>query len=328
MSEEPPSEDTYIRKFGFRRFTGIRQNRIYRIISVAWFNLIEAIRRSGFTKMLLVFMFFSILIQDVLIIVISWFLPFIGDPITINELFRDAYADSVLGMVSLVNRITVLDLGFIGFLPFNISAVGISFIWLLLMAIVGGGLIADDRLHQTTEVYFSRISRLEYVLGKLMSLILFSTIVVVLPSIIQYFLLSYGLETNLLVNIDLMFWGIGFTLLAAVILSIIILALSSVTKRRAVATLTFFIAAIVMSSFYSAIGWTQSESMLLLLDFVGAIALFGAIALGYESLNINGRDIFFNNGIGIEGSMVIGIVLLVLMLGILALIITLFRRDS
>ncbi|MHA1939920.1 MAG: hypothetical protein ACW97O_17075, partial [Candidatus Thorarchaeota archaeon] len=135
MSEETSGEDTYIRKFGFRRFTGVRQNRLYRIISVAWFNLIEAIRRSGFTKMLLVFMFFSILIQDVLIIVISWFLPFIGDPMTINELFRNAYADSVLGMVSLVNRITVLQFGF---MPFNISSVGISFIWLLLMAIVGG----------------------------------------------------------------------------------------------------------------------------------------------------------------------------------------------
>ncbi|MFX1270568.1 MAG: hypothetical protein ACFFAX_02720, partial [Promethearchaeota archaeon] len=147
MSGETSTEDTYIQKFGFRRFTGVRQNRLYRIISVAWFNLIEAIRRSGFTKMLLVFMFFSILIQDVLIIVISWFLPFIGDPMTINDLFRDAYADSVLGMVSLVNRITVLDFGF---MPFNISSVGISFIWLLLMAIVGGGLIADDRLHQTT----------------------------------------------------------------------------------------------------------------------------------------------------------------------------------
>ncbi len=325
MSDDALSDDTYIRKFGFRRFTGVRQNRVYRIIAVAWFNLIEAIRRSGFTKMLLVFMFFSILIQDVLIIVISWFLPFIGDPMTINELFRDAYADSVLGMVSLVNRITVLQFGF---MPFNISSVGISFIWLLLMAIVGGGLIADDRLHRTTEVYFSRISRLEYMIGKLMSLILFSTVVIVLPSIIQYFLLSYGLETDLLVNIDLMFWGIGFTLLAAFILSLIILAMSSFTKRRAVATLTFFIAAIVMSSFYSALGLAQSESMILLLDFVGAIALLGAMALGYESLDINGRDIFFNNGIGVEGPMVIAVVLVVLVLGILALILTLFRRDS
>ncbi|MFW9846184.1 MAG: hypothetical protein ACFFD6_05525, partial [Candidatus Thorarchaeota archaeon] len=197
MTEEVNQEDTYVRKFGFRRFTGVRKARWYRIISVAWFNLIEAIRRSGFTKMLLVFMFFSILIQDVLIIVISWFLPFLGGTITINDLFRMAYADSVLGMVSLVNRITVLDFGF---MPFNISAIGISFIWLLLMAIVGGGLIADDKLYRTTEVYFSRISRLEYVLGKLMSLILFSTVVVVLPSVIQYFLLSYGLETDLLVN--------------------------------------------------------------------------------------------------------------------------------
>ncbi|MFW9966374.1 MAG: hypothetical protein ACFFEA_04405 [Candidatus Thorarchaeota archaeon] len=325
MSDNPSGDDTYIRRFGFRRFTGVRQNRLYRIISVAWFNLIEAIRRSGFTKMLLVFMFFSILIQDVLIIVISWFLPFTGPLITINELFRDAYADSVLGMVSLVNRITVLELGF---MPFNISAIGISFIWLLLMAIVGGGLIADDRLHQTTEVYFSRISRLEYTIGKLMSLILFSTVVIVLPSIIQYFLLSYGLETDLLVNIDLMLWGVGFTLLAAFLLSLIILALSSFTKRRAVATLSFFIAAIVLSSFYSAIGWAQSESLILLLDFVGAIALLGAMALGYESLDVNGRTIIFSNGIGVEGPMVLAVVLTVLILGIVALMLTLFRRDS
>ena len=47
MDEQQLGDDTYIRKFGFRRFSGIRQTRLYRIIAVAWFNLLETIRRSS-----------------------------------------------------------------------------------------------------------------------------------------------------------------------------------------------------------------------------------------------------------------------------------------
>ncbi len=137
------TDETYVRKFGFRPFTGTRLGRLYRIMSVAWFNLIETIRRSGFTKFLLVIMIINLLMQDVVIIVLVKFVPlgFLG--VTVNDLFRGTYIDSVLGMVAISNRVTTLNVTFISSL--GITSVGTSFLWLLLLSMVGGGLIADDK---------------------------------------------------------------------------------------------------------------------------------------------------------------------------------------
>ena len=133
----------------------------------------------------------------------------------------------------------------------------------------------------------------------------------------------------MLAHLDLLLWGLGFTLLSALILSLLILALSSFTKRRSVATMTMFIAALVMSVFYSGLGgWYQSESFLLLLDFIGCIALSGAVLLGYEEVTVNGWTVNFYNGIGVEGYMVLEVVVWVFLLGVLAIIITILRRDS
>ncbi|MGD2073145.1 MAG: hypothetical protein PVG65_06620 [Candidatus Thorarchaeota archaeon] len=327
MDEQQLSDDTYIRKFGFRKFSGIRQTRVYRIISVAWFNLLETIRRSGFTKFLLVIMLINILLQDIISIMIASFIPLWFLDLTMNEIFRFLYIDSTLGSISLINRVTSPEMDFFSLL--SIASAGTSFMWLLLIAIVGGGLIADDRLYRTTEVYFSHISRYEYFFGKLLSLIIFSSLIVTLPAILQYFLLAGGLRVSSLAHLDLLIWGIGFTLVSALIVSLLILALSSFTKRRSVATMTLFIAALVMSGFYTALGgWYQSESYLLLLDFVGCIGLSGAVLLGYEEVNVNGWPVNFYNGIGVEGYMVIEVVVMVFLLGVLAIIISILRRDS
>lgn len=327
MDEQQLGDDTYVRRFGFRKFTGIRQTRIYRIITVAWFNLLETIRRSGFTKFLLVIMLINILLQDVISIMIFSFVPLSMFDMTLNEAFRILYIDSTLGSISLINRVSSPEMGFLSFV--SITSAGTSVMWLLLISIVGGGLIADDRLYRTTEVYFSRISRYEYILGKLFSLLIFSSLIVTFPAILQYFLLAGGLRVSSLAHLDLLFWGIGFTLLSALILSLLILALSSFTKRRSIATMTLFIAALVMSGFYSGFGgWNQSESYLLLLDFIGCIALSGALLLGYEEVSVNGWTVNFYNGIGVEGYMVLEIVAWVFLLGVLAIIITILRRDS
>jgi hypothetical protein len=146
---------------------------------------------------------------------------------------------------------------------------------------------------------------------------------------LQYFLLAGGLRVSGFAHLDLLFWGIAFTLLSALILSLLILALSSFTRRRSVATMTLFIAALVMSGFATGLGGLyQSESYLLLLDFIGCIALSGALLLGYEEVLVNGSTLNFYNGIGVEGYMVLEVVAWIFLLGILAIIITILRRDS
>jgi ABC-type transport system involved in multi-copper enzyme maturation permease subunit len=327
MGEKQIADDTYVRKFGFRRFTGIRQTRIFRIMAVAWFNLLETIRRSGFTKFLLFIMIINILLQDIISILIYTLIPLSFFNLTLDQAFRFLYIDSLLGSICLINRVSSPELDFSSIV--SISSVGTSVMWLLLISIVGGGLIADDRLYRITEVYFSRISRYEYILGKLLSLIIFSSLIVTFPAVLQYFLLAGGLRVSSFAHLDLLFWGIGFTLISALLLSLLILALSSFTKRRSVATLTLFIAAIVMSVFYSVLaGSYQSQSYLLLLDFIGCIALCGALLLGFEEVLVNGWTVNFYDGVGVEGYMVLEVVILVFLLGILAIIITILRRDS
>ncbi|MHA1960447.1 MAG: hypothetical protein ACW99U_09460 [Candidatus Thorarchaeota archaeon] len=322
------SEDAYVRRFGFRKYEGVRTNRLSRIIAVSWFNLSEAIRRSGFTKMLLVFMIIGLLVQDLLAILITQLIPsFMWGGLTVDEMFRATYADSIIGMISLTNRVSTMDSS-MAFLT-QFLTIGSSFMFILLLAIVSGGLISDDKLHRATEAYYSRISRVEYLLGKLFTLIIFSMLFVSLPALMQYFLLAQGLGMNLLTNLDLLVWGLGTTLLSCIILSVVTLAFSSLTKRRNLATLSFFMSAMIMSALPTTFGLMfQNEPATLVIDFVGCIGLLGAMLLGRSSVTVNGQMVHFYNGVGLEGYMVIATVGFLIVLGTLALIMTLLRRDN
>lgn len=324
MSTES-TDETYVRKFGFRPFTGERLGRLYRIMSVAWFNLVETIRRSGFTKLLLMFMLFNLIIQDVVIIVLARLVPIGYLGVTLSELFRGSYVDSVLGMVSISNRITTSTGVYTWIL--GLTSVGTSFLWLLLLSVVGGGLISDDKLYRTAETYFSRITRLEYVIGKLLCLMLFSGLILTFPAMLQYVLLCMGLGIGFLDNLGLLFWALGFTLLAALALSMIILSLSSLTKRRSLASLTLFILAVMTSSLPTAFGVGVNEPVALLIDFIGCIALFGAMMLGYSSVTVNGANILFYNGVGLEGYMVATVVGFLFVIGTLVLFLTVLGGD-
>ncbi|TXT55162.1 MAG: conserved membrane protein of unknown function [Candidatus Thorarchaeota archaeon] len=329
MSDEKKTDDTYVRKFGFRRFSGVRENRINRVITVAWFNLIESIKQSGLTKLLLIFMFFSLLIQDALLIVLSTFLPFgiIGD-ITITELFRGAYIDSVLGMVSLTNRITTPLTASMSFFT-SFTSVTTSFIWLLLLVRIGGGLIADDRLYRTTEMYLSRISRIEYLIGKLGSLVIFSCIIVVLPALIQFFLLGAGLQIDLLFHLDLLFWAFGFTFTAAVILSFFVLSISSLTERRNVATLASFILALSLSILPTAIGGAfATGTAFLALDFVGCIAVSALVILGFDSILVNFQTVDLFDNAGFEAYMSFASTLVVVLICGVIMVNFMYREGS
>jgi hypothetical protein len=322
--------ETYVRKFSFRPFSGVRRGRLYRVITIGWFNLVESVRRSGFTKFLLFMMVISLIIQDILPIAFvrlfsSYYVDFLG--ITVNDLFRGVYTESVLGMVSLTNRIGVDYIS--GFSPFAFTSIGTSLMWLLLLSIIGGGLVADDRLFRTTEAYYSRVSRFEYTIGKLLSLVIFSTLVITLPAALQYVLLTMGLDTGFATNADLLLWAVGFTAMAAVALSLLMLAISSMTKRRGVATLVLFILALIMSGLPSAFGsWYMSDSPVLLMDFVGSIAMLGTMILGRSYITVNGVRVEFYNGTGLEGYMVGAVVGLVFLVGFLALFLNLLRRDT
>ena len=58
------------------------------------------------------------------------------------------------------------------------------------------------------------------------------------------------------------------------------------------------------------------------------LSLLGAVSLGYTDVTVNGYALNFFDGIGVEAIMVVGAVGVVLLLGVLALMMTIFRRDT
>jgi hypothetical protein len=157
---------------------------------------------------------------------------------------------------------------------------------------------------------------------------IFSALILTFPAVLQYVFLCMGLGIGFLDNIGLMVWALGFTLLAALALSMIILSLSSLTKRRSLASLALFIFAVLMSSLPSAFGTIVNNPVTILIDFIGCFALFGAMMLGYSSVTVNGSEIAFYDGLGLEGYMIATVVGIVFLIGIVTLFITVLGGEK
>ena len=120
-----------------------------------------------------------------------------------------------------------------------------------------------------------------------------------------------------------------FTFLAVIIMSTLTLAISSLTTRRTVATMMLLILVVMTSALPSALGLLANpDTALLLVDFVGMIAMFGAVTLGYSTVDINLRSVSFYNGMGLEAEMIVVSVLITLLISVLILFNVLFRRDN
>jgi ABC-type transport system involved in multi-copper enzyme maturation permease subunit len=133
-----------------------------------------------------------------------------------------------------------------------------SLILMVLSGTVGASLIARDVRHRSLLMYFSRsISRVDYLAGKFLSLVLFLLIVTLGPGLLLFFgLLGMGQEKLTFVQRMGDLGAITLhSLILALPMSAAVLAFSSLTKRTYVAAIlwtTFYFASITLSQVLTA----------------------------------------------------------------------------
>ncbi len=117
------------------------------------------------------------------------------------------------------------------------------FIALVITAVVGAPMIAEDRRAKALRLYFSRpITHLEYVLGKFLAVAAFAVVVLVVPLIAMY-VLELGLSDKdglAAERLPTLLASFGPALLACGVLTMLVLGISSLSARTNHASIGFF----------------------------------------------------------------------------------------
>jgi ABC-type transport system involved in multi-copper enzyme maturation permease subunit len=205
----------------YRAYLGERTGRGARVLSIAWAGIRPLLRKRSFVFLLLI-AFLPFIVQFVRLYVSDYASDF-GVPTRIGRSGQ-----------TLAPRNTGAEY-FHGFLLDQSLFLFLFTIW------VGAGLIADDIRNGALTLYLSRpLSRLEYAVGKLLSLMAVGASVTLIPGLMLWMLLAtkavgsgatpplaVGVQTAALSAVMLL--GFGLTMLA----------ISSVTPSRRIAAIAF-----------------------------------------------------------------------------------------
>jgi ABC-type transport system involved in multi-copper enzyme maturation permease subunit len=113
----------------------------------------------------------------------------------------------------------------------------------LMLLYAGSGLISNDLRYNALQIYFSKpLTRMDYILGKLGIVGFFTLAVTLLPGLLL-FILHVSFANSMKVFVDNL-WMLGsivlFSLLLALVNSMLVLALSSLSRSSRFAGLSFF----------------------------------------------------------------------------------------
>ena len=328
MTEPTTSSEAYVRKFAFRPFDGTRRGRIYRIWAIAWHWWIHEWNRSRAVKVLIGFLIFTFVITNMFVLFTKDFMLTTTTP---DELLEDNLLIMVRGIVSFGISFFV-ETGDGGSAEFNFG--GTSIFILILLVMVGSGLIADDISNQTTEIYYSKLERHEYVIGKFLAFFIFGNIILTLPYVFEFFLLFVGIGNIDLFNVlPILVHVIVFTEIITITYSAIILAFSSLTNRRLYAGLTTFMLMFTSNMIISSLAFSgDSAGFEIFLDVLTLLLLTSYILLGTTEIDYYSfrgiQTINLADGIGIENWMILGVLGLYILLGFLVVVYQVYWRHS
>ncbi|MHA2245523.1 MAG: ABC transporter permease subunit [Candidatus Hodarchaeales archaeon] len=331
MSEPTKSSYAYVRKFAFRPFDGTRRGRFYRVWAVAWQWWIHEWRRSKAVKFLIGFLIFTFVIMNMFLLFTKDAMLAMNPDLTTNDLLKDNLLTMVRGIVSFGISFFV-ETGDGGSDEFNFG--GSSIFILILLVMVGSGLIADDVSNQTTEIYYSKLERHEYVLGKFLAFFIFGNVILTLPYIFEFFLLVVGLgNIDLISALPVLVGVIVFTEIITITYSAIILAFSSLTNRRLYAGLTTFMLIFTSNVIISSLAFSGgSAGYEIFFDVLTLLLLTSYILTGtttVEYFSFRGlQSLNLTDGVGIESWMVLGVLGLYILFGFLIVVYQVFWRHS
>jgi len=333
MTEPTTSSEAYVRKFAFRPFDGTRRGRFYRLWTIAWHWWIHEWKRSRAVKILISFLIFTFVIMNMFLFFMKDVMIAMNPDLTTNDLLEDNLLTMIRGIVSFgISFIVETDDG-ASSAEFNFG--GTSIFILILFVMVGSGLIADDISNQTTEIYYSKLERHEYVFGKFLAFFIFGNIVLTFPYVFEFFLLVIGLgNIDLISALPILVHVIVFTEIITVTYSAIILAFSSLTNRRLYAGLTTFMLMFTSNMIISSLAFSGGESAgyEIFLDVLTLLLLTSYILLGITEVDYYSfrglQTIHLTDGVGLENWMIIGVLGLYILLGFLVVIYQVYWRHS
>ncbi|MFX0211616.1 MAG: hypothetical protein ACFFDT_36910 [Candidatus Hodarchaeota archaeon] len=308
------SEETYVRKFSFRSFEGTYRGRIWRIWTVAWFNMTHQWNRSRVFKVLIGLTMFILIIPNMFLLMN---MDSLSKASTVNEVLKDHlwytarnFARFQVMVASPDETDPIFDTGY-------------AILMLIGVVMMGAGLISDDLKYRVSEIYDSKIDRSEYLLGKYGSLLIFGNILYTLPCIFEWILLIVGIGINvdIIASLPVLCGVILFTEVLTLVLSSVVLVFSSLTQRRLYAGLLafmFFLSSTIIVQ--SLIGRTEVFQPIMYLDFFTVISVFSYMLAGetnvlyYSSERAEGVILDLT---GLAGTLVIPTIILFILGGLL-----------
>ncbi len=344
MSESNTNSSAYVRKFSFRPYEGTRRGRLYRLWAVSWHWWAHQWERSRAVKFFIGFLIFTFVLTNMFLFMAKDIMllpdPVTGVALTPNELLEDNILTMVRGVVTFGMEFSTGNGDGASGATMNIG--GTSIFVLILVVLVGSGLIADDISNQTNEIYYSKLEKYEYVLGKFGAFFLFGNIVLVLPYVFEFFLLVIGIgNIDIITALPVLINVIVFTEIITITYSSIMLAFSSLTNRRLYAGLAAFMLLFVINMIVPSMAFTGEEvNLIILFDVLTVLLLTSYILTGtttieYQSFigssdHISAKLFVINltDGIGLESWMVLGALGFYILLGLLIVVIQVYWRHS
>ncbi|MFX0172415.1 MAG: hypothetical protein ACFE9L_10875 [Candidatus Hodarchaeota archaeon] len=263
----------FVERFHFRPYDGSRQRRLWRLWSIAWFNMIHQWHRSRVLKIVIALILLILFLSNLTLLTgIDWLL----ETKTANEILEDHLWGTIRNFVRFQVMITSHD---------EVNPVfdtGYSIIMLVGLIMMGAGLISDDRRHKVMEIYDSRISRTEYLIGKFGALILFGNILFTSPCILEWILAVVGINgVNIIAALPILLEVVIFTEVLILVLTSFILTFSSLTQRSLYAGMFTFLFFLAIATIRSAlVGSPDTFSPLMYLDFFTVLSVFSFMLQG------------------------------------------------
>lgn len=320
------TEETFVQTFTFRPYTGTRKGRLWRLFSVSWFNMTYQWARSRWLKILIGFIVFTFIMQNMFVI---FLVDMLSADQTPNQILETQLWNFVRGIVQWNTVIT--SEGDTGDANVSMSIGGTSIMILICVVLMGSGLISDDMRYKATEVYYSRLSKTEYIIGKYGAFFLFGNLFFTLPYVLEFFLLVMGIgNIDLIAAIPLLLQVIIFTEAVTLVYGSIIIAFSSITSKRLYAGMTMFMMVFVLGILIQAFTMDMTEfTPLIYFDIFTLLLVFSFMLAGDTSiqfLNMNFEYVSIDLS-GQAGFLVIPFILLYIVLGLLILVFQILWRQ-
>lgn len=256
--------------------------------------------------------------------------------VTIINFFTLLFASSVTSFTGVSNRNALNEFiaNYISFRDSRISSninpdvfiLRVEIIGLLLIAlfaIAGSGYFADDKNGKVVEIYLSRITKREYIIGKIGGILVYINIFLLVPLLITSVLMAQSLGMSHLILLPFYFRVILFGFAYSLVIGLIILTLSTFVEKRQYASLGFFVVYLLATIIGRMVSRNNPNNQFLLLISPSTfLVLLAYVILGDNHLGIRNNQgggpngfirtktpLVLNDGTGLEYYHVLGLFL-------------------